>query len=350
MNKRILVAPLNWGIGHATRCIPIINALIKSGFEPIIGCDGMTLMLLKKEFPEIKCLELPSYNITYSKKGQSFRFKLLKQFLKLLKAIKKENRFVNEIIDKYHIKGIISDNRFGVYSSKVPSVYITHQINVFSGNTTWLTTSIHQNIIKKFDECWVPDYNSGFNLSGSLGHVKDSNLNAKLKYIGPLSRLKKVLLEPVYDILALLSGPEPQRTFLEKKLMKELDDFNGKILFVKGVFENVQTKIEQNKFTIYNFMETKELEKAMNQSKLVIARSGYSSIMDLAILHKKVFFIPTPGQFEQEYLASYLKDLKLAPYCKQEDFNIAKLEEVKEFEGLESIENETKFKDLFSLF
>ncbi|HMC01452.1 MAG TPA: glycosyltransferase [Flavobacteriaceae bacterium] len=350
MNKRILVAPLNWGLGHATRCIPIIYALIEDNFESIIASDGAALLLLKKEFPELTCIELPSYNITYSKTHKSFRLKLLKQLPKLLKTIKKENNFVNKIVDDYNIDGIISDNRFGVYNSKVPSVYMTHQLNVLSGNTTWLTTKMHQFVMNKFDECWIPDYENGFNLSGTLGHINDSHFNTKLKYIGPLSRLKKEPLDCAFDLLVLLSGPEPQRTLLEDKLMKELNDFNGKILFVKGIFEDKQAKVERKQFTFYNYMETEDLEKAINQSELIITRSGYSTIMDLAKLNKKAFFIPTPRQYEQEYLASYLKGLKLAPCCSQDDFKIEKLEELNYYNGLKTSENTIDFKELFGLF
>ena len=162
--------------------------------------------------------------------------------------------------------------------------------------------------------------------------------------------MKKESLNSVYDIMVLLSGPEPQRTLLEDKLMKELNSFDGKILFVKGVVDDHQVLNEEGQFTICNFMETKDLEKTINQSKLVIARSGYSTIMDLAKLRKKAFFIPTPGQYEQEYLASYLQDLKLAPYCKQEDFNNKKLEEVSYYKGLINVGNKVDFKELFSLF
>jgi uncharacterized protein (TIGR00661 family) len=162
--------------------------------------------------------------------------------------------------------------------------------------------------------------------------------------------MNKESLNSVYDILVLLSGPEPQRTLLEEKLRTELDSFNGKVLFVKGIVDDHQVRVEEGQFTIYNFMETKDLENTINQSKLVIARSGYSTIMDLAKLRKKAFFIPTPGQYEQEYLASYLQDLKLAPYCKQEYFNNKKLEEVSYYKGLINVENKVDFSELFSLF
>ena len=350
MKKRILIAPLNWGLGHATRCIPIINALIENDFDPIIASDGMALLILKKEFPHLKHLELPSYNIEYSKKGKSNKLKLLKDFSNFLKTIKEENNAIKKIIDKHNIKGIISDNRFGVYNSKIPSVYITHQLNVLSGNTTQFSTKMHKHIIKKFDECWVPDSNNGDNLSGRLGHLNKPDSKIKLKYLGHLSRFKKEKLNPVFDLMVLLSGPEPHRNLLEKQLITELENFEGKVLFVKGIVENEQNIFEDNQITFYNFMQSDELEKAINQSKLIISRSGYTTIMDLSKLEKKAFFIPTPGQFEQEYLASYLKKLKLAPYCKQDEFTLEKLKNVNYYKGLINVDSNVNYKDLFCLF
>ena len=157
MKKRILVAPLNWGLGHATRCIPLINALLQHNFEPIIASDGVALALLKKEFPEITCLELPGYNIKYAKKGYLFKFKLLKDSPKVIKAIKAEKKAVENIIVTYKIDGVISDNRLGVYNKNLPCVFITHQLQVLSGNTTWLSTKLHKKIIQNFNECWGPD-------------------------------------------------------------------------------------------------------------------------------------------------------------------------------------------------
>jgi uncharacterized protein (TIGR00661 family) len=346
--KRILVAPLNWGLGHATRCIPIVHALIEHNFEPILASDGGPLKLLKKEFPKLIHLELPSYNIEYPTSGQSLKLKFLKNIPRLLNAIKAEKEAVQNIIETYHIDGMISDNRFGVYNKSVPSVYITHQLRVFSGSTTWLSTKLHHYIIKKFDVCWIPDAEGKPNFSGRLGHIKQAPI--PLKYIGTISRLKKAELPIIYDLMVLLSGPEPQRALLEQKLILELKAFNGKILFVKGIVEEQQIKTVKNQFTIYNFMQSQEIESAINQSELIIARSGYTTIMDLAILNKKAFFIPTPGQFEQEYLAQQLKEKQLAPYYKQNEFCIENLEESLNFKGLNYSKNNVDFQVLFSLF
>ena len=172
MKKRILVAPLNWGLGHATRCIPIINALVQEGFVPIIASDGDALSLLRKEFPNLSSIELPSYNITYAKNGKMFKLKLIKDSPRLLKTIKAEKKAISGILEHNDIAGIISDNRLGVRNKNTPSVFITHQLNVLSGTTTWLSTKMHQKFIKKFDACWVPDADGELNLSGKLGHTK----------------------------------------------------------------------------------------------------------------------------------------------------------------------------------
>ncbi len=346
--KRILVAPLNWGLGHATRCIPIINTLIEYNYEPLIASDGIALQFLKKEFPELKAVELPTYNIKYPNKGHHFKLKLLKNAPKILRVIKAEKKVIASIIKSHEIKGVISDNRFGIYSKTIPSVYITHQLNVLSGSTTWISSKMHQKIIENFDECWIPDIENEPSLSGKLGHLKKHELN--LKYIGPFSRFKKIESDKVYDLLVLLSGPEPQRTIFEVKLLEQLKKYKGKVLFVKGVIEDHQTINKQDQITIYNYMQSKELEKVINESSVVLSRSGYTTIMDLAKLNKKAFFIPTPGQFEQEYLAKRLKKLQLVPSCNQDDFKIEMLNSVSNYNGLQVSNFNINFKDLFNLF
>ena len=179
MSNTILVAPLNWGLGHATRCIPIIQELQKNGFTPIIASDGVALALLKKEFPDLIALELPSYNIEYAKKGGNFKWKLINNSPKTIKSIISENKLINKWVKEYDLCGVISDNRLGLFTKKVPAVFITHHLRVLSGQTTWLTSFIHSIIIKKYKECWVPDAESTPNLSGKLGHLENSSLNIK---------------------------------------------------------------------------------------------------------------------------------------------------------------------------
>lgn len=348
--KTILVAPLNWGLGHATRCIPIISALIKDGFKVIIGGDGTSLDLLKHEFPQLSTVTLPSYNIEYSREAGQFKTKMFLQSPRLISAIRAEHKVVERLVAEYQIDGIISDNRLGLYTAKVPTVFITHQLQVLSGITTKFTTFLHNRYIKRFDECWVPDFEKEPNLSGILGHP-EKNLKG-VRYLGPLSRFKKSKEPILWDVLAVLSGPEPQRTILEEKLIPQLKKYSGKVLIVRGVVEDDFKKEVRGNLTILNFLSSKKLESVFNQSALVISRSGYTTIMDLAKLGKKAFFIPTPGQAEQEYLASRLKDLRIAPFKTQEEFRLKDLAGVSVYKGFEeySFEKSQGLVGVFGLF
>ena len=335
-------------MGHATRCIPIIRELEKNGFTPILASDGVALQILQKEFPHLQSLTLPSYEIEYPKNGSDFKWKLIKNSPKIIVAVFAEKKMVKKWISQYNLNGIISDNRFGVYSKKVPSVFITHQLNVLSGKTTWVSCKLQQHFIKKFTECWIPDTQRTPNLSGKLGHLKQSNLN--LTYIGPLSRLEKKNLPIKYDLMVILSGPEPQRTLLEEKLKKEVLKFQGNVIFIKGIIDAEQKIEQQGNVLYYNFMTSYEIETAYNESKMVLCRSGYTTIMDLAKLGKKAFFIPTPGQFEQEYLAKKCKNEAILPYTKQSNFKMGNIYGVPLYKGFPKIKSEVNWNELFALF
>ncbi|MEM0578457.1 glycosyltransferase [Flavobacterium polysaccharolyticum] len=347
-SKTILIAPLNWGLGHATRCIPIIKALQENNFTPIIASDGIALELLKKEFPYIQTLQLPSYQIEYAKNGKNFKWKLIQSLPRMLEAIREEKKLVKKWITKYEIDGIISDNRLGVYSAKVPSVFITHQLNVMTGNTTWLTSKLHQIIIKKYTQCWVPDVSGPPNLTGDLGHI--SRKHFPVRYIGPLSRLHKKESPKLYDLMIILSGPEPQRGILEEKLTEEVKRFKGKVVFIKGIIEKTQAKEIVGDVTFYNFMNTRQLEQTFNESEHVLCRSGYTTIMDLVKLGKKAFFIPTPGQYEQEYLAVKLDKEGIVPFANQGDFTIEMLSKIANYKGLSEMNTTIDWEELLSVF
>lgn len=348
MSKKVLIAPLNWGLGHATRCIPIINALQNEGFEPVIASDGAALALLKKEFPFLQTEELPSYKIEYSKKARHFKLKLLMNGHKIASAIQAEKKATKRIIESGNFHGIISDNRLGVRHHKTPSVFITHQLTVLSGKTTSVSTRLHNRYIKKFDVCWVPDMADTPNLSGELGHPKKATI--PVTYLGPLSRFNYQNLPKQYDIMVLLSGPEPQRTLLEEKLFQEFEQSDKKIVFVRGVIEDTHKTYIKNNITVHNYLTGIELQNTINSSTLIISRSGYTTVMDLAKLKKKAFFIPTPGQFEQEYLAERLKISKLAPSCKQQEFSLKKLHDIPSYKGLSSFSTDIDYGELFYFF
>ena len=246
---------------------------------------------------------------------------------------------------------MISDNRLGLYTKKIPTAYITHQVTVLSGKTTWFSTLLHKYYINKYTQCWVPDIEGKKSLSGILGNP-NKKLNINTKYIGVLSRMTSRKEPIIYKAIAIISGPEPQRSQLQLKLTQQLQRLNGKVLLVEGKLASKQQKNTEGNITIVNFLTSLDLEKAIAQSECVITRSGYSSIMDLSCLHKKAFFIPTPGQFEQEYLARRLKKQRIAPFVTQENFKIKNLSRLAVYKGFnKNYSTQLELSDFFfSLF
>lgn len=334
-------------MGHATRCVPIIKALVEAGFEPVLASDGAALEILKEAFPNLMAFELPGYNITYSKSSWNFKLQLLFSVPRIRKTIQKEVALVEKIVEQEQIQGIISDNRFGVHHPLIPSVYITHQLRVLAGVLTRLTTRIHTSYIEKFDTCWVPDTIENPTYSGRLSEY--SKIQIPVKHIGILSRLKYKSTVEKYKIAIVLSGPEPQRTLLEEKMLSDFSDALGPTILVRGVLSDQLLKTRFKNLEIVNYANEKALSALLNASNIVISRSGYSTLMDLAVLGKKVFFIPTPGQTEQEYLAKRMQDLKIAPFKSQNEFKFSALKQLDTYEGF--IKKEVALElELFSLF
>ncbi len=320
--KKVLVAPLDWGLGHATRCIPIIRELQKQNCEVHIGGAGKSLQLLQLEFPELKSHDFPSYSPVYPKSG-SMVWKLLLQVPKFLKAIRSEKIVVDKIIEHEGIDFVIADNRYGAWSDKVPSVFITHQLNILlPRGLGWMKPflrNLNYTLIKKFLACWVPDLPSR-ELSGELS-LPFKNL--KTEYIGFLSRFTRPTVRAKkFDILALLSGPEPQRTLFEDILFDQLANFNLKVLVVRGIVGENNDRYSHANIEVVNAMVGEELQSAIESSGIVIARSGYSTIMDMTVFQSTCIFVPTPGQTEQVYLAKELVKKRIAYSCDQRVFNL----------------------------
>jgi uncharacterized protein (TIGR00661 family) len=333
VSKRILITPLDWGLGHATRCIPIIRLLLGMGHTVLIGGSGSSLALLKEEFPTLNFLELPPYNPKYPKK-RNMVLKMASQLPRFLRAIKRENNLVRKWIDVHHVDLIISDNRYGCWSEKVTSVFITHQSNIlmqkrFGCLAKWVHRQ-NESMMEKFDICWIPDYPAEASLAGELISFGKLKYSGQISYIGHLSRFSfRDVDVKKYEILVICSGPEPQRSILEKMLKHQLSNSGRKYLIIRGVIENKSSTPE-----LKNFLTTDELCEVILQSEVVISRSGYSTIMDLGALGSNVVFIPTPGQTEQEYLARRLKEKGIAFFMEQDVFDLGvALREAKKYSG-----------------
>ncbi|MDE3057318.1 MAG: glycosyltransferase [Bacteroidota bacterium] len=347
--KRIVIAPLDWGLGHATRCIPIIRELLVRRIDVVIAADGRTYDLLKKEFPSVTLYRLPGFSPTYNEKGAS-AFHMIRQLPMLIKATIGEHRAIQRLIETEKIDSVISDNRFGLFTTKVPTVYIVHQIRILMPHRLrifeWAVYYIHQYIIKKYTECWIPDYSGSRNLSDKLAHSFPLPSNAT--FIGPLTRLRA---EPSHssvtsrlagkkskkmkrNVLVILSGPEPQRTIFEQLVTRQLMQSDFSALIVQGIPETNEKRKLSPKITIVSMLSAEELRREILAVEIVLSRSGYSTIMDLAALGKKAIFVPTPGQTEQEYLAAHFHETKVCFSMNQHDFDLQRaVEASKEFRG-----------------
>ena len=347
LKKRILVAPLDWGIGHATRCIPIIHELILQNYQVVIAADGRPMHLLSSEFPSLEMVRFTGYNINYSR-YLPMSISMLLQIPKVLIGIKKEQKVLDQIIDDYKIDGVISDSRFGLFTKKAPCVFITHQLQIKSPYFSDKIRSLNYNYINKFDCCWIiDDYDE--NLAGELS--KPNILPNNSTYIGIQSRFEKLEMEKEYDFLAIVSGPEPQRTILEKGLIKALQNRTEKSAIVLGKPEiNISKKI--GNLIIKSHLNASDLNTIILKSDLIICRPGYSTVMDLAKLDKKAFFIPTPGQTEQEYLANSFMQKNICYTQEQNKFDFEKaIYKSKNFTGFSSFQRTTtNWIDLFSIF
>lgn len=324
---KIIVAVLDWGLGHATRSVPVIRALLERGAAVTIAGNGASLEWLRSELPALPAFELPAYAVEYPREG-NMTLKLLRQMPRIRKVIAREHTVMEDLVARESFELIISDNRYGCYSSRVPSIIITHQTTILLPRyMKWLRKTVawyNRKMLCHFTQCWIPDYPGAHSLAGKLARFADSN-PARFRYIGNLSRFQGAITSrPVsvskYDVVVLLSGPEPQRTILEEILLAQLPATNLRAFVVRGRKDPV--KPLPPGIDGADLLLTPELENILSEAPCVVARSGYSTIMDLAKLGKKAIFIPTPGQTEQEYLARRLKKMKLAYSATQRQFNL----------------------------
>lgn len=333
---KILIAPMNWGLGHASRCIPLIRKYMSEGCEVVIGGDGESLALLRKHFPELRIIVLPSLNMKYST-GNSQVWALAKAIPRLISWSIRDHYALKRVLAEEHFDRIISDNRFGLYVNLRPkscyfgkynkprvvdpqkepeTIYITHQLMIKTPKGfRWLEpmlAAIHRNIILKYTRCWIPDFAGPDNLSGDLSHKLPLPRNAI--FIGPLTRFpikqsfqdKSLHTDPNYRIVAVLSGIEPQRTMFEEHIIKHYAGREEAVLIVRGKTNLPNTQIQKQNITFVPYLDDVTLQQSLLNAEIILARSGYSTIMDfhaLGCLYKS-HLVPTPGQPEQEYLAT----------------------------------------------
>lgn len=330
---KILLAPLNWGLGHASRCVPLVQRLLDEGHEVVLGGDGDSLTLLRKHFPKLRYVYLAPLRLRYSN-GQRQVWAMLRALPQLIRWILQDHAMLQAVLREESFDQVISDNRFGLYNKDVECVYMTHQLHIMlPRGWRWLeplVSRLHARIYTRFDKVWVPDrrgsgpeYPPRDTFAGELSHQPSAvshQPSVTIEYIGPLSRFEMSRLHndkkgTSYDIVAVLSGLEPHRTMLEKDIVERYIGKKEKVLIVQGLMSKPCLRVTHKNITLVPYMEDSELAQALRGASRIIARSGYSTIMDLDALGLlsrqqaagscQLELIPTPGQPEQEYLAEW---------------------------------------------
>lgn len=310
-HARVLVAPLDWGLGHAARCAPIITALLERGAVPVLAADGGPLALLRQEFPELEHVRLPGLTIRYAK-GASQLWRMALQFPAMVRQVQAEQRAFERLRRSLRLDAVISDQRFGVRARDLPSVLVTHQVFPFTPIAQNALRKVNLRHIARFDRCWVMDLPEAPGLAGDLSH---GDLPGNARYIGVLSRMRrnagtsgsrKDRTEdvPQHKVVAVISGPEPQRTLLERELLAQLQRLDGKHVLVRGVPQLAHETGEEHigNVRVLPHASASALSQLLQSAQLVVSRSGYTTLMDLTALGLGALIVPTPGQEEQEYL------------------------------------------------
>ncbi len=354
--KTILFGVLDWGLGHATRSMPLIDALLALDHEVILAGSGAAARLLQETYPRLRFLSLPENKIAY---GRHAGWSALLQSPRLLLNIQREHRLVAAFLKKEPVDLIVSDNRYGLYHPETPAIFLTHQLELlppadaekmaFLWRYVWKKAQSH--LFRPFRQIWVPDYEKADqSLAGDLSRAAAP---LPLRYLGPLSRFSPAVenTAPKAGLLLLLSGPEPQRSRLEKLLLDQLPDVADPVTLVRGLPGNHQKlthPLEKDRLRIFNHLDAAALQALMVSHACIIARSGYSTLMDLQRLGGRAAFIPTPGQPEQEYLARRMAAQGIAPWQEQTRLHLAALlQETRHFSGFQA-ENGADYRQLWN--
>jgi uncharacterized protein (TIGR00661 family) len=320
---KVFVAALDWGLGHATRIVPVIKDLVSKGHDIIIGCSERQKKIYQEHYPELTYENIISVSPVFS--TRTFQIWPYVKFVpKFLFAIWQENRQLHKLYKKYHFNVVISDNRYGLFLPQCKNILVTHQLHLkLPAGLHFLTWGVNKIIhfwINRFDYCLIPDYPSSVRIAGVLSEIFNS-CKPIVRYIGPLSRLSLSYRDDKLsnDVLVLISGPEQQRTVFEQIITNQLVELTGyTYAVVRGLPLTDWEETEQFK----NHVSPQRLKALIKHSRFIICRSGYSTIMDLVSLNKTAFLVPTPGQSEQEYLADYLAKQGWFLSGSQNNFNL----------------------------
>ncbi|MEL7426190.1 MAG: hypothetical protein AAFN81_24570 [Bacteroidota bacterium] len=318
-----LVAVLDWGLGHASRSVSLIEDLAAEGRKITIASSGKALLFLQKHFSTYPFVELPAYAIRYP--HQSMVANMLWQLPRAIKVMREEHRQLQSVVQNSEITRIISDGRFGCWHPEVPSIWLAHQLQIQHANpglASLANAGYHYYVRRRFQEVWIPDRAIEPRLAGKLS---EPIVGLPYRYLGPQSRFQSREAQDKtmrFRYLALLSGPEPQRTRLETLLRTQLSKLNAPSLLVRGVPGATEIRKTSGQLHLVDWLLGEQLEEAVQQAETIICGSGYSTLMDAWYWKKDLLLVPTPGQGEQEYLARHWAQLGWAQWQEQRQLKV----------------------------
>lgn len=297
--ERILVSPLNWGLGHVSRTIPIIEALLQNENEVIICCTNAQRELYFSFFPDSIYEDFPGYPFQFKGKG-NWSWDILRHLNKLKHFLNEEQKLVQQLVHKHQATILLSDQRYGFKNKDTKNIIISHQPrlpisvwNVFAH--VWNTR-----LLFDFDELWIPD-DQNHTFAGKLSHSNHKNTH----YLGPVSRFNDFTKYEEFQLeyLAIISGPEPYASqfykevvaFLRRKKVPSAIVIPSSVMIEDKLPSFIKKHIQPDKRT---------LELLLQKSNIIISRCGYSTLMDLHFTGHHALLVPTPGQMEQSYLAT----------------------------------------------
>jgi len=332
-NKTVIYAIIDWGLGHVTRSTPIIRRLISDGNRVILISHGKALSMLKEEFPDCIIRDVKDTQIAYPKFGWMFVFMMVAQVPKMLLGWRHERQQIQALEKEFKPDLIMTEMRLGIWSKHTPSILITHQLRFhLPTGLAWAGIFgewFNRIVFTHFNYIFVPDAKGKPNLSGDLSHNSRISRHRKVCYIGCLSSIVPDADPPEKDIdlMISISGPEPQRTQFEEKILGQLDSISGTGVITLGtpaIGNNIVKKTDN--VTVYSHLNRKEMNSMMQRANHVVCRSGYSTVMELLALQKSALFVPTPGQTEQEYLADLYEKEGLFGCCTQDKLDLKNIQ------------------------
>ncbi|HEX2922427.1 MAG TPA: glycosyltransferase [Chloroflexota bacterium] len=309
MSLRVLFAVAAWGLGHATRDLVLIRALLDAGHEVTILSTERALQLLRGELGN-RCgyIDVPDIPKPLSRRAFWFYVRMSLSLPLVFWTFRHEHQVVHRLVNRHRFDRIVSDTRYGVYHREIPSFHIVHSLRqIVPGRNRWLELMVErsqQQLLSGGHKLLIPDQKEN-GLAGELCHNLAAFQESRLEYIGILSSVRKRRLEPDIDYFISVSGAEPQRSIFEEMVLQQIHDLPGRVVVALGRPDLPLSVTDDGRISVHSFMTRLQQEEMMNRARLVVSRSGYTTLMELAELGKRALLVPTVGQSEQEYLGAY---------------------------------------------